>query len=69
MMSSDVVRFDAFGRARPRHQIAICMFGVAHADMAEGIHHAFMSEDAVGGDKFIDQEIGGKHDAEFRRVR
>jgi hypothetical protein len=53
----DVVVLDAVGRARARQQIAPRVLGMARADMAEGIHHAFAGEDAVGGDEFFDQVV------------
>src|SRR5262249_58012521 len=53
----DVVFLDAVRRPRARQQIALRIIGVAHADMAEAVHHALAGEDAVGGDELFDQVV------------
>src|SRR5262245_13745128 len=53
----DVVGLDAVGRARARQQVALRIVGMAHADVAEGIHHALARENAVSGHEFFDEVV------------
>jgi hypothetical protein len=49
----DVGQLNQLGRARARQQVAPGIAGVAAADMAEGVEHAFMGENAVGDGKLV----------------
>ena len=51
-----IVPLDQFRRTRARQEEALRIVGVAHTDMAVGVDHVFMGEDAVG-DNEIAQEI------------
>ena len=53
----DVARLDQRRRARARQQIALGIGRVAHADMAEGVEHAFVGENAVGEREFGDEIV------------
>ena len=66
----DVVLLDAVRRARARQQEALRIVGMARADMAEGVDHAFAGEDAVGGDDFFEQgvELGHSSVPSFARL-
>ena len=57
LVLEDVVGLDQQRRARARQQVAVRIGGMAHADMAEGIDHALVGQDAVGNGEFLD-EIG-----------
>ena len=57
LVFEDVVGLDQKRRARARQEIAVRIGRMAHADMAEGIDHAFIGQDAVGKAEFRD-EIG-----------
>src|SRR5208283_2136071 len=53
----NVVWLDQQRRARARQQIASGIGRMAHADVAEGVEHAFVGEDAIGERKLLD-DIG-----------
>src|SRR6266446_2364426 len=61
----DVVRLDALRRPRPRQEEMLRIVGVAGADMPERVDDAFVGEDAVGGDDFIEQafELGHRRNS------
>ena len=61
LIFDDVVALDAFGGAGAREQIALRIVGMAGADMAERIDHAFVRQNAVGGHQFFDNEIELAH--------
>ena len=48
--------------ARAGEQIAVLAFGMAHADVAEGIHDSLVGQDAVGGDELVDEVFQLGHD-------
>ena len=51
----DIGRGHRFRRDRARHQIAMRIARIAHADMTEGIEHVEPRQRAVGGDEVVDQ--------------
>jgi len=48
IVRDEVVGRDQFGRARTRQQIPVGVARHAHADMAEGVDHTLVGDDAVG---------------------
>ena len=50
-----IVAFDQFRRQRARHEEALRVVGMAHADMAVGVDYVFIGENAVGDDKIAHQ--------------
>ena len=48
----EILRRHQFGRARPRQEIAARIIRMAHADMAEGVDHAFMGDNLIGERQF-----------------
>ena len=57
----DVTRFDQFGRYRVRKQEPARIIRVAHAHMAESVHHAFIGQDAIGRDQILDECFKSGH--------
>ncbi len=51
----DIVGLDQQRRTRPGQQVAAGIARMAHADMAEGVEHALVSEDTVGERQFLHQ--------------
>src|SRR6516164_8468206 len=58
-----IVAFDQFRRQRARHEEALRVVGMAHADMAVGVDHVFIGENAVGDDKIAQQVFELAHGA------
>ena len=73
----DVVLLDQLGRERARDEEALRIVGMADADVAVGVDHVLLGEDAVGDDEVLDDvsilvmmEIPGKsEDVEGGLVR
>src|SRR5262245_52880753 len=58
----DVIRLDAVGRTRARQKITLRIVGMAHADVAERIHHTLARQNAICGDKLLDQIVQLGHE-------
>ena len=56
-----VVALDQFRRQRARHEEALRIVGMAHADMAVGIDHVFVGENAIGDDEVAQQIVELAH--------
>ena len=54
----DVIGFDQSGRLRARHQEAVRGTGMAHGEVAEGVEHALIGQNAAGASQFI-QNVAG----------
>ncbi len=57
----DVAALNAVRRARTRQQVVLRIVGMARADMAEGIDHAFTRENAVCSDELFNELIDLGH--------
>ena len=63
----NVGALDQLRTARPRQQVALGMVGMAHTDVAIGIYHAFVGEDAVGDHELADVEVQVAHSVFIQR--
>src|SRR5262245_21152146 len=57
----NVVLLDALGRTCPREQEALGIVWMARTHVPEGIHDAFMRQDAIGGDDLFEHHIETWH--------
>ena len=56
----EIARLDQLRRARARQEVPVWIFGMAHADMAERVEHAFMRDHAVGNRELV-ADVGKRH--------
>src|SRR5581483_7846011 len=54
------------GRERARDEERLRVVGVADADVAVGVHHVLLGEDAVGDHEVFDDGVEVGHDGSFR---
>jgi hypothetical protein len=59
---------DQFRRQRARHEETLRIVGMAHADMAVGIDHVFVGENAIGDDEVAQEIVKLAHDGSFRVI-
>ncbi len=52
---------DQVGRDRAREKEMLGIVGIADADMAVGVHHVLLRQDAVGDDEILDDGIEIAH--------
>ena len=53
----DVVALDQLGRDRAGQEKVLGIAGMADADVAVGVHHILLGEDAVGDDEVLDDGV------------
>src|SRR5262249_7405213 len=63
----NIVALDQLRTARPCQQIVLGMLGMAHTDVAVGIYHAFVGEDAVGDHELANVEVQVAHSLFIQR--
>ena len=56
-----IVPLDQFRRTRPRQEEAFRIVGVPHADVAVGVDHVLIGEDAVGDDEIAQKIVELAH--------
>ena len=53
----DVVALDQLGRERAREEEVLRLVGMADADMAIGVDHVLLGQDAVGDDEIVEESV------------
>ena len=56
-----IVMLDQLWRQRARHKEMLRIIGMAHADMAIGVDHVFVGEDAIGNDEVAEDIVELAH--------